>query len=177
MTYQFLAQEQRRRPERRQRRAAAVVEFAVILPLIMTLLLGLWEFGRLVEVQQILSNGARETARQAASGGLQLTNVQAVACQYLRDAGLNDYTSSASSVVTFKIINNLQSPAASIATPSDPSSLQYLDEFTVTLTIPTADVLYFGWTLPGSASYISITVTWMAIADQAPSTFSEPPTG
>jgi Flp pilus assembly protein TadG len=51
----------------RRRTAAAAVELAVVLPLaILPMLFGLWEIGRLVQVQQIVSNAAREGARLAA---------------------------------------------------------------------------------------------------------------
>src|SRR5436309_938093 len=55
-------------PRSRSRAGAAAVEFAVILPLLMLLLLGTWEVARLVQVHAILSNAAREGARVAAQG-------------------------------------------------------------------------------------------------------------
>jgi ABC-2 type transport system ATP-binding protein len=45
------------------RRGVAVVELAVLLPFLLVVLLGIWEVGRLIEVQQILNNAAREGAR------------------------------------------------------------------------------------------------------------------
>jgi Flp pilus assembly protein TadG len=42
------------------------------LPLILSIVAGLWEVGRVVEVQQLLANAAREAGRQAATG--QYTN-------------------------------------------------------------------------------------------------------
>src|SRR5436305_13070446 len=56
------------KPRCRDRSAIAAVEFAVLLPLILTLVVGLWEVGRLVDLQQLLTNAAREGGRQAASG-------------------------------------------------------------------------------------------------------------
>ena len=44
---------------------AAAVEFACCLPLLVLILSGLWEVGRITEVQGILSNSAREAARDA----------------------------------------------------------------------------------------------------------------
>jgi len=58
----------RRNPCRRPRPAVAAVEFAFIMPLLLMFIIGVWEVGRLVQVQQALNNGAREGARLAAQG-------------------------------------------------------------------------------------------------------------
>ena len=47
-----------------RRRGGAVVEFAVVLPLLITLLLGVIEYGWLFMVRQTLQNAAREGCRQ-----------------------------------------------------------------------------------------------------------------
>ncbi len=43
-----------RRPQ--SRRGIAAVEFAVCLPVLITLLFGIWEAGRLAEIQQLVAN-------------------------------------------------------------------------------------------------------------------------
>ncbi len=59
---------QRRRPTR-GRAGVATVEFAAALSFVLApMLLGLWEMGRAVHVQQVVSNAAREGARLAAQG-------------------------------------------------------------------------------------------------------------
>ena len=55
------------RLDRRHRSGVAAVEMALTLPLVLTLLVGTWEVGRIIEVQQFLNVGAREAARQAGS--------------------------------------------------------------------------------------------------------------
>src|SRR5205085_3822900 len=55
-------------PRSDPRRGAATVELAVLLPLLVTLLLGIWEVGRLIDVTQVLFNGAREGGRLGAVG-------------------------------------------------------------------------------------------------------------
>jgi Flp pilus assembly protein TadG len=81
----------------------AAVEFAFVLPVLVVILLGLWEAGRLIQLQQILSNSAREGARIAAqSQTINSTgsptqihvdtgtpNVKQTVVNYLRQAGLN----------------------------------------------------------------------------------------
>lgn len=55
----------RRRPPAR-RRGTATVELALVMTfIIVPLILGLWEMGRYVQVQQIVANSAREGARMA----------------------------------------------------------------------------------------------------------------
>lgn len=51
------------------RPGTAAVEFAVVLPLLFILLFGLWEVGRIVEVQQVAWNAAREGARRVHGAG------------------------------------------------------------------------------------------------------------
>ncbi|MFQ5413594.1 MAG: TadE family protein [Phycisphaerae bacterium] len=46
-------------------RAAAIVEFAVVLPLLLTILFGVIEYGWVFMVRQTLQNAAREGCRQA----------------------------------------------------------------------------------------------------------------
>ncbi|MFO0813816.1 MAG: TadE family protein [Gemmatales bacterium] len=53
----------------RKRAGVAVVETAVLLlPIFVMTLFGVWEVGRLVQLQQIIANAAREGARQASTG-------------------------------------------------------------------------------------------------------------
>ena len=47
-------------------RGAAAVEFALVLPLLLLLVLGIFEFGRVFNIQISLSNAAREGARHMA---------------------------------------------------------------------------------------------------------------
>ena len=49
----------------RRRRGATVVEFALVAPVIFLFVFGIIEFGRLVMVQQSLTNAAREGCRTA----------------------------------------------------------------------------------------------------------------
>src|SRR5262245_60508952 len=49
------------------RRGIAAVEMAIIAPVLLTFLVGIWEVGRAIMVCNILDNAAREGARLAAS--------------------------------------------------------------------------------------------------------------
>jgi Flp pilus assembly protein TadG len=54
---------------RRKRRGAAAVEFAVVAPIFLLLVFGMIEYGRMVMVQQVLTNASREGARCAVLDG------------------------------------------------------------------------------------------------------------
>ena len=51
---------------RRRERGAAMVEFALLLPLLLLVLFGLIDMGRMFLVQAMVTNGAREGARMVA---------------------------------------------------------------------------------------------------------------
>ena len=51
---------------RSTRRGAAAVEFAIVAPLFLTLVFGVVQFGRMIMVQQIVINAAREGGPRAA---------------------------------------------------------------------------------------------------------------
>src|SRR5881227_655267 len=53
-----------------RRRGVAAVEFAVVLPLLLTLLVGIWELGRIINVQITLNNAARDAARLGAQANI-----------------------------------------------------------------------------------------------------------
>jgi hypothetical protein len=52
----------------RARRGAVAVEAAVVLTLVVPMMLGVWQVGRMVEMSRILQDAAGEGARIAAGG-------------------------------------------------------------------------------------------------------------
>ncbi len=64
--------------QRADRRAAAAVEFAVILPLVVTLLLGAVELGRAVSVQHMLQESAQAGCRLYSVNDPELTKQAAI---------------------------------------------------------------------------------------------------
>jgi Flp pilus assembly protein TadG len=116
-----------------RRRGTAVVEAVFIMPIMLSLMLGVWEVGRMIQVRQILENAAREGARVAAGGyvngtAVTVSTVQTEVQNYLTAAGLP------STAVT-----GTQTSLTCLASPvwTDPYQAQPLDPFTVTLTIST----------------------------------------
>jgi len=100
---------------RRNRRGAAVVEFALVAPVFFVMVLGMIEYGRLVMVQQILTNSSREGCRVAVLDGATTSQVTTQVSTYLSNASINGAT------VTVN--------------PSPPSSAGYGAPVTVTVTI------------------------------------------
>jgi hypothetical protein len=72
----------------RKRRGAAAVEFALVAPLFFLLVFGMLEFGRMVMVQQILTNASREGARKAVLDGATLKDVTDTVTGYMNDANI-----------------------------------------------------------------------------------------
>jgi Flp pilus assembly protein TadG len=148
-----------------RRRGVAAVEFAAILPLMLTLLVGIWEVGRMVEIQQVLTNAAREGARQAATGQYTNAQVQTIVTQYLTVAGLP----------TTNVVVNV----SDLTTPAnDVSQAIYLDNIQVKVTIPYKDA---SWSLTSmftsNATNLSSTVQWMTIVDKPYPSAPQPPVG
>ncbi|MCA9268859.1 MAG: pilus assembly protein [Planctomycetales bacterium] len=96
------------------------MEFAIVAPLFFLLVLGMVEYGRMVMVQQILTNASREGARRAVLDGASASEVQAEVTDFLEESSISGAT------VTLD--------------PSDPSTAGYGEPVTVTVSIPFDDV-------------------------------------
>jgi Flp pilus assembly protein TadG len=72
----------------RRQRGAAAVEFAVVAPVFVLLIFGMIEYGRMVMVQQMLTNASREGARRAVLEGASETDVRTVVVNYLSPASI-----------------------------------------------------------------------------------------
>ncbi|HEX3871272.1 MAG TPA: TadE/TadG family type IV pilus assembly protein, partial [Pirellulales bacterium] len=149
-----------RRGGRSARSGVAAVEAAIVLPLLVTLMLGVWEVGRMIQVNEILANAVREGARVAAggeSGGTPVTvsMVQQEVLNYMTSAGLPTAAVSGSTVTLTNLSTN------SWTNPSDASPL---DKFSVNVTIPSGTAynsLRWGLvsTITGVSS-LSVSTTW-----------------
>ncbi|MEX0818548.1 MAG: TadE family protein [Pirellulaceae bacterium] len=72
----------------RKQRGAAAVEFAVVAPVFVLLLFGMIEYGRMVMVQQMLTNATREGARRAVLDGTSESHVKATVKDYLASGNI-----------------------------------------------------------------------------------------
>jgi Flp pilus assembly protein TadG len=105
---------------RRYRRATAAVEFAVVAPVFLLLVFGMIEYGRMVMVYQVLTNASREGARVAVLDGAT--------------------TASVTSQVNTYLSNGTITGATVTVTPNPPSTAEYGDPVTVTVSIPFSQV-------------------------------------
>ena len=147
------------------RRGVVAVEAAVVLPVLLILLLGIWQVARIIQVNQILYNAVREGARLAAGGyssGNQVTAsmVQTAVLNYMTAAGLPTAA-----------VSNAQVTLTCLATPAwtDPYNANPLDKFRVSVTVPsgTAFNSLQITTLANVAGLSSVTaqVTWESLND------------
>ena len=100
---------------RKTRRGAAAVEFAVVLPVFVILVFGMIEYGRMVMVQQVITNASREGARCAVLDGATTSSVQSAVTTYL---------------------SNAQVSGGSTAVTPEPATAASGDPVTVTVSIP-----------------------------------------
>jgi Flp pilus assembly protein TadG len=78
-----------RKANRRCReRGAALIEAAVTIPMILLISVGIFEFGRAYQTQQVLTNASREGARLAVLEGPTDADVRARVQSYLTGGGL-----------------------------------------------------------------------------------------
>ena len=81
------------RLQRGKRWGAAAVEFAVVAPLFFLLIFGMIEFGRMVMIQQVITNASREGARKAVLDGATATDVKNGVVTYMANGGVAITTS------------------------------------------------------------------------------------
>jgi Flp pilus assembly protein TadG len=145
-----------------KRRGSASVEFAVIMAfLIPVLLTGLWEVGRMVEVTQVLSNAAREGARQSASGEWSDVQVASNVKLYLQQEGLPTQN------VQVAVVNQ-GFPGNPNPANNNPQNATDLDRLQVTVTIPWQDVQWINLSLvTNSATLLSGNANWASVKDRA----------
>jgi Flp pilus assembly protein TadG len=72
----------------RNQRGTALLETAITLPIILFVSVAIFEFGRAYQVQQVLTNAAREGARIAVLEGVTDDDVRTRVRNYLSDGGL-----------------------------------------------------------------------------------------
>lgn len=178
-------------PPSRRRRGTAAVEFAAVLTFVLVpMMIGLWEMGRVVQVQQIVAGSAREGARLAAqantinssgnstqimasvgpANAAQIPNVKAAVMQYLSGAGL-------SQLVWTDVTVSFAFTSGNTAL-TDPYQGVKGQKFAVTVTLNQAALDKCLWTALGlvKPSSVAYTANWQIMVDDPFSINSNLPT-
>jgi Flp pilus assembly protein TadG len=152
---------------RSPRRGIATVELALLLPFLLMLILGSWEVGRLIQVSEIVNNAAREGGRLASTGQLTASQIQSAVCLYMQQAGLPNFSSQASTVVSVSDITN---PG------TDPTNATELDKLQVTVSIPFSSERWIAlYLVTNPNTQISATSYWYSAMDMTyPTSYSSP---
>jgi Flp pilus assembly protein TadG len=152
----------------RPRRGIAAVELAVVAPLVLVLLVGLLEVGRLVQVNAIVCNAAREGARKASTGANTFTDVQTTVSNYLTNAGITNQ--SGLTVTVYNVSQGNSGPQF------NPSQAITLDQLQITVTLPYTNVQLMQFS-SAPTTVISAQAVWFSNQDQAYPTNITPPSG
>ncbi len=171
------------RPVRRH--AAAAVEFAICLPLFSLILLGLLEVGRIVEVQNVMWNCARDAARDASMGECDLQTVASNLVTYLQSAeptafSQADQTSLIAPVVTLpantygytcwdttanRELFTVTFTDITNTKVTDPKGMSQLDHYQISIQVPYSNI---GWLPTPQVTGITrlyVTVDWASMVD------------
>jgi Flp pilus assembly protein TadG len=168
-----------------RRRGVAAVEFALCMPVLFTILFGLWEVGRITQIQNIMWFSAREAARDASLGTANLSAVATNLQTYLQNAeprafAQNDSTSLINPVVTLPAntygytcwdntanleLFTLTFTDLTKTSVTDPTGMSQLERFQIGVQVPYSTI---GW-LPTAqitgTSRLYATVTWASMVD------------
>jgi len=153
------------------RPAAAAVEFAVILPLLLLLLVGIWELGRIIHTQILLHQAARDAARVGAQAHIVNTtgaytqirfntgspNIEDTVRDYLLAAGI---TNLAGLVVEFQFVE----PTAS-GPNVDPYTGVKNQRFRVRVSLPYDNVRWTTLSLI-NPNTLTAEVYWQCLVDE-----------
>lgn len=157
------------------RSGVAAVEFAALAPVLITLLLGMWEIGRLIQVKHVLDNAAREGARQAASGTKRTEDITTYVSEYLRQSrfGKQELNSLGSPTGEFQTVSaTITVVNKTMSSRSDPRTALQNDQFEVTVTVPLTEFQWIGGRFY-SADNLTATATWTCLTDQPLANLSE----
>ncbi len=180
----------RSRPARRRGVAAIELGFVTML-FVVPLIFGIWETGRLIHVQQVVANAAREGARLAGQGftirsdGTQVQikkdtgnpNVKDVVVDYLRNSGLN--VTAADVTVTFQFttprttayipLTGVDPPGTNYgagSTPPEPCYGEKGEMFTVYVSVPWDKVRWINMGIL-RPNKVEFKVTWQMLIDES----------
>ena len=106
---------------RTREKGSAMVEAAITIPLLLVLMVGIFEVGRAYQTWQVLTNAAREGARMSITPSSTPANTTALIRQYMADGQLQNSSTAAVNVDKTSSINVNGTPvSASLVTVDYP---------------------------------------------------------
>ena len=170
---------------RGRRHGGAAVEMACCLPLLLLLLTGMWQIGRITEVQQIAWNSAREAARDASLGQDSLQTVATNLLSYLQGAeqtafGKGHSTSLIAPVISLpanttgytcwdntanRELFTMTFSDLTNTTVNDPSLMSQLDLFQISVQVPYASIQLDSVVPIANTTRLSVSVVWASMVD------------
>jgi Flp pilus assembly protein TadG len=142
-----------RRGRQAKRAAAVVAEFALVAPILVFLLLGIFELARGIIVKQLLNDAARKACREGVLPSR--TNSDVIA--QINNILTNNYIPTADATITIQV--GPESPLPLAGTGSDVSMARAgLDFVSVKIAIPISDVYWISTYFLSSSTVESETV-------------------
>jgi Flp pilus assembly protein TadG len=151
-------------PPRTTRRGTASVEFAACLLVLLPVLLGLWEVGRLVEVQQLVAHAAREGGRAAAAGKESVAQIKQDVADHLADGGLMIQKSGKWVPITLSDITVTVTNITS-SSRNDPTTCNQLDHWQVQVSVPINTVRWVLLKQVTTVSQLTASADWYSMLD------------
>jgi hypothetical protein len=168
-----------------RRDGLAAVEFAICLPLLFTILFGLWEVGRMTEVQAVMWNCAREGARDASTGQANLLAVANNMLIYLQGAeptafGQGHTTTMKAPVVSLpsntygytcwdntanRELFTLTFTDVTNSSVTDPTGMAQLDHYQIGIQTPYATIGWLAVAQITGKTRMSAVVDWASLVD------------
>ena len=160
---------------RARRRAVAAVEFAAVLPLLLLLLVGIWELGRIIHIQLVLNGAARDGARLAAQAHLVnptgnytqirfasgTPNIEGAIRSYLLAAGITDLTGL---VIELQFVEGSGGGPAPGSTTADPHTAVKNQRYRIRVRLPYANVRWTTLSLINPTTLTAETY-WQCLVD------------
>jgi Flp pilus assembly protein TadG len=161
------------------------VEYAACLPLMLMVLMGLWQVGRVTEVQEVMWNAAREAARDASLGQDSLQTVATNLLTYLQGADKTAFptghsTSMISPVVTLaantygytcwdnttnKELFTITFADLTNTAVNDPTLMSQLDVYQIGVQVPYTSIQLDSIVPVANMTRLSVLVSWASLVD------------
>lgn len=158
-----------------QRRGVAAVEFAAVMPLLLLLLVGIWELGRIIHVQINLDNAARDGARLGAQANIVNTtgeytqikfntdtpNIYDNVRAYLTASGITNHNGL---VIEFQFVESASGGASTASTTADPYLGVKNQRFRIRISLPYANVRWTTLSLINPTTLVA-EAYWQCLVD------------